>query len=69
MNEILGDRYELLEQIGSGGMAVVYLARDTFLDRLVAVKVLRDEYANEQDFTRRFHREAKAVARDRKSVG
>lgn len=62
MNEILGDRYELLEQIGSGGMAVVYLARDTFLDRLVAVKVLRDEYANEQDFTRRFHREAKAVA-------
>ena len=62
MDKMLGKRYELLEQIGGGGMAVVYLARDTFLDRLVAVKLLRDEYSDDQDFIRRFHKEAKAVA-------
>ncbi len=62
MGKILGNRYELLEQIGGGGMAVVYLAKDTFLDRLVAVKLLRDEYTDDQDFIRRFHKEAKAVA-------
>ena len=50
MDKMLGKRYELQEQIGGGGMAVVYLARDTFLDRLVAVKLLRDEYSDDQDF-------------------
>lgn len=62
MGEILGNRYELLEPIGSGGMAVVYLARDMFLDRMVAIKVLREEYIDDQEFIRRFQREAKAVA-------
>lgn len=62
MDKMLGKRYELLEQIGGGGMAVVYLAKDTYLDRLVAVKLLRDEYTDDQDFIRRFHKEAKAVA-------
>lgn len=62
MEQILGNRYEIIEQIGGGGMAVVYLAKDLFLDRLVAVKLLKDEFVDDQDFVRRFHKEAKAVA-------
>lgn len=62
MGKILGKRYEILEKIGGGGMAVVYLAKDLALDRLVAVKLLRDEYTDNQEFIRRFHKEAKAVA-------
>ncbi len=60
---ILANRYELIRQIGSGGMAVVYQAYDTSLDRPVAIKLLRDEYADDPDFTRRFQKEAQAVAR------
>ncbi len=60
---ILAGRYELIQKIGSGGMAVVYQAYDTSLDRQVAVKVLRDEYIDNPDFIRQFQREAKAVAK------
>ncbi len=60
---ILANRYELIQKIGSGGMAVVYQAYDTSLDRQVAVKVLREEYVDNPDFIRQFQREAKAVAK------
>ena len=57
------DRYELLEQVGSGGMAVVYRGRDTALDREVAVKVLHPHLATRAESRARFSREARAVAR------
>ncbi len=57
------DRYELLEQVGSGGMAAVYLGRDTALDREVAVKVLHPHLATKAESRARFSREARAVAR------
>lgn len=60
---MLAKRYELIRKIGSGGMAVVYQAYDTLLDRQVAIKLLRDEYADDPDFLRRFQKEAQAVAR------
>lgn len=56
-------RYELLEEVGHGGMAVVFRARDTQLDREVAVKVLHPHMAREQEAKDRFQREAQAVAR------
>jgi len=58
----LGNRYDILEQLGSGGMAVVYKARDVFLNRLVTIKALRPEYSSDENFTRLFRREARAVA-------
>ncbi|HTP26963.1 MAG TPA: serine/threonine-protein kinase [Anaeromyxobacteraceae bacterium] len=57
------DRYELIEQVGSGGMAVVYRSRDTALDREVAVKVLHPHLAARAESRARFSREARAVAR------
>ena len=57
----LGD-YEILEPIGAGGMGEVYRARDTKLDREVAIKVLPDELAGDEDRLRRFEREAKTLA-------
>jgi len=62
MENMLGNRYQIIKKIGDGGMAVVYLAKDTFLDRLVAVKVLREEFSGEKNFTIQFHHEAKAIA-------
>ncbi len=59
---ILGNRYEILEKIGAGGMSVVYRARDTKLERSVTVKVLRDEFAADDDFISRFKIEAQAAA-------
>ena len=59
---ILDGRYEILEIIGVGGMAVVYKAIDHRLNRLVAVKILKDDYLNDADFRRRFHGESQAVA-------
>lgn len=56
-------RYELLEEVGRGGMAVVYRGRDTALEREVAVKVLHPHLASRPESARRFHREARAVAR------
>ncbi|NLG85801.1 MAG: protein kinase [Firmicutes bacterium] len=63
MPSMLAERYELVEKIGEGGMAVVYKARCTYLDRWVAIKVLRDQYASNPEFLDRFQREARAAAR------
>ena len=60
--ELLHDRYQLEKLIARGGMAEVFLARDTMLDRLVAVKILFPEYAREESFVERFRREAQAAA-------
>lgn len=57
----LNDRYKLLKMIGGGGMANVYLAHDDILDRDVAVKMLRLDYSNNEEFIKRFHREAQSV--------
>ncbi len=59
---ILGDRYELLDIIGEGGMSIVYKARCKILDRIVAVKILKDEYSNNEDFIKNFKTEALAAA-------
>ncbi|OPF51762.1 hypothetical protein BH721_09770 [Clostridium baratii] len=61
--EILGDRYELLEKIGEGGMAVVYKARCNKLNRFVAVKILKDEYADNEEIVKKFKKEATAIAK------
>jgi eukaryotic-like serine/threonine-protein kinase len=57
----ISGRYKVLEMIGGGGMANVYLAHDMILDRDVAVKVLRLDFANSEEFIRRFHREAQSA--------
>jgi tRNA A-37 threonylcarbamoyl transferase component Bud32 len=57
------DRYELLEQVGTGGMSVVYRGRDTALDREVAIKILHPHLATKAESRARFSREARAVAR------
>lgn len=59
---LLGNRYQLQKTVGSGGMAVVYQARDLMLDRFVAVKILREDYSNNQAFRDRFRQEARAAA-------
>ena len=58
----LGGRYELLARVGGGGMALVYKARDLLLNRFVAVKVLRQQFTHDDDFVKRFRREAQAAA-------
>ncbi len=58
----LDGRYELREIIGVGGMAYVYRAYDTIDDRIVAVKILKDEYLHNEEFSRRFKNESKAIA-------
>ena len=62
IGKFLDNRYELLEVIGTGGMAVVYKARCHRLNRLVAVKILKRELAQDAEFRRRFHDESQAVA-------
>jgi len=59
---LLNNRYQLQEPLGKGGMAVVYRAHDMMLDRLVAVKVLREDFSGDPDFQKRFHQEAKSAA-------
>jgi len=59
---ILGGRYELIEKIGGGGMAVVYKAKCRLLNRFVAVKILRPEFNNDEEFINRFRIEAQAAA-------
>lgn len=54
----INDRYQIIRMIGEGGMANVYLAQDTILDRYVAVKILRGDLADDEKFVRRFQREA-----------
>ncbi len=60
--KVLGNRYEVLEQIGTGGMASVYKAIDKTLNRNVAIKVLKDEFANDLEFIKRFQIEAQSAA-------
>lgn len=62
-NIILNERYELLELIGSGGMGHVYKAKDSKLGRTVAVKILKEEYLDDEEFVERFHNEAQAAAK------
>ncbi len=62
IGRLLDNRYEILEVIGTGGMAVVYKARCHRLNRMVAVKILKDDYLQDEDFRRRFHAESQAVA-------
>lgn len=59
---MINDRYEVIKSIGEGGMANVYLANDTFLDRKVAVKILRGDLSTDEKFIRRFQREAYAAS-------
>ena len=58
----LDGRYEIHELIGVGGMANVYRCNDTLDDREVAIKILKDEYLNNEEFIRRFKNESKAIA-------
>ena len=58
----LDGRYEIHELLGVGGMAVVYRAYDTIDDRVVAIKILKDEFAGNSEFLRRFRNESKAIA-------
>ncbi len=60
--KIFHDRYEILEKIGSGGTSLVYKARDVLLNRLVTIKILREQFASDEAFVRRFRNEAQAVA-------
>ena len=62
IGRLLDNRYEILEVIGTGGMAVVYKARCHRLNRLVAIKILKDEHFRDEEFRRRFHYEGEAVA-------
>lgn len=62
IGRLLDGRYEILEIIGTGGMAVVYKARCHRLNRLVAIKILKDEFARDEEFRRRFRAEGEAVA-------
>ena len=62
IGRLLDNRYEILEVIGTGGMAVVYKARCHRLNRLVAIKILKDDYLGDEEFRSRFHSESQAVA-------
>ena len=62
IGKLLDNRYEILEKIGSGGMADVYKARCHRLNRLVAIKILKEELSQDAEFRRRFHAESQAVA-------
>ena len=62
IGRLLDNRYEIQEVIGVGGMAVVYRARCHRLNRLVAIKILKDEFSKDEEFRRRFHAEGQAVA-------
>ena len=61
--KLLGNRYEIIEKIGNGGMATVYKATDKVLKRDVAVKILRDEFTTDEEFIKRFEVEAQSAAR------
>ena len=62
IGKIIGNRYEILEEVGLGGMATVYKAKDHVLNRFVAVKVLKDEFTTDTEFVKRFNTEAQAAA-------
>lgn len=60
---ILDNRYEIIQQIGVGGMAKVYKAKDRLLDRFVAIKVLKEQYAEDDEFLKKFNNEAQSAAK------
>ena len=62
MSKLLAGRYELIEKIGEGGMAVVYKAKDRLLNRYVAIKILRPEFTQDEQFLDSFKRESQAAA-------
>lgn len=62
IGELLANRYEILEKVGDGGMALVYSAKDHLLSRIVAVKILRAQFADDEEFVERFRREARSAA-------
>jgi eukaryotic-like serine/threonine-protein kinase len=62
IGQVLGGRYEILDRVGGGGMALVYKGHDLLLHRNVAVKVLRQQYVHDEEFIRRFRREAQSAA-------
>src|SRR2546429_7692226 len=62
VGEVIADRYELEELVGTGGMSSVFKARDRMLDRKVALKVLHEHYLDDDEYVERFRREARAVA-------
>ncbi|MEM5816351.1 MAG: Stk1 family PASTA domain-containing Ser/Thr kinase [Desulfitobacterium hafniense] len=62
MSKILSNRYEIIEKIGSGGMAIVYKAKDLLLNRIVAIKILHEQFTADEEFVRRFRREAQSAA-------
>ena len=62
IGRLLDNRYEIMELIGTGGMAVVYKARCNRLNRMVAIKILKEELSQDAEFRRRFHAESQAVA-------
>src|SRR4051812_7190997 len=62
VGDVLADRYELVELVGSGGMSSVYRGRDRVLDRPVALKVLHLHFVGDDEHVERFRREARAVA-------
>ena len=62
VGRVIGNRYEIIEKIGEGGMATVYKAKCNILKRYVAVKVLRDEFTTDEEFIKRFNTEAQAAA-------
>ena len=62
IGKVLGDRYEILEKIGGGGMALVYKAKCGLLNRFVAIKVLRTEFTDDEDFIKKFKRESQSAA-------
>jgi len=59
---VINNRYKLLAQVAAGGMAIVYKAQDTMLNRIVAVKILRESFAEDPAFQKRFVREAQSAA-------
>ena len=62
LGKVLGNRYEILEKIGDGGMAFVYKARCRLLNRIVALKVLRSEFVEDEEFLEKFKNEAQSAA-------
>ncbi len=62
IGKTFNNRYKIIEKLGSGGTAIVYRGQDILLNRMVTIKILREEYGNNSDFVRRFRHEAQAVA-------
>src|SRR5207248_7405116 len=62
LDEVIADRYELEELVGTGGMSSVYKARDQLLERNVALKVLHPHYSDDEEYVERFRSEARSVA-------